>query len=201
MPSVTDIFNQLFPSPAALTMYPVSEIQTPRFQQASGYCTNTAAFFEMVNACVDELIVRGDWTDTVIPIRVCIKSGCVTWPRYVGAVRKMNSCRHGIINMRNVWYEFLDFGGPRHIHAWQGWLGHERNALAQAKAPTYNDIYGPNCTVRVYPAVNEDVGATVQIFGIDNNGQPLTTDNGDGTWSQGIKNTEASPFGSTGNAY
>ena len=42
-----------------------------------------------------------------------------------------------------------------------------------------------------------DVGKTLTLFGTDNNGQPLTTTNLDGSVSQGVVITFASPFAST----
>lgn len=178
-------------------MLTLLDISTPRFQTATGYCPGSPEFLEVVNDAVQELIRRGDWSETLLPIRVCVKNGCVTWPRYVGAVRKMNGCRHSV-NMRNVWYEFLDYHmNHRHHHEWEGWCGEEENAEMQYKAPTYNDIYGLNCTVRLYVDLQADVGATVTIFGTDNNNQPLQTDNGDGTFSPGVIITAAMPYGST----
>lgn len=181
----------------------LAQIQTPLFSQAAGNCTTSSPdFLDMVNEVVPRLMERGDWPGSILPIRVCVKAGCVTWPRYVGQVRKINHCR-GNIAVKSVWYEFLehDHSRSRGMYSWQGWCGDERRMTAQLKVPVYNDIYGPNCTVQVYCQVPEDIGATVTIFGIDNNGQPLRTDNGDGTWSDGITITVAIPFGSTGNPY
>ncbi len=177
-------------------MLTLADIQTARFQSATGYCPSSPDFLELVNDAVTELIRRGDWSETLLPIRVCVKSGCVTWPRYVGQVRKMNACK-GSIPMRSVWYEFLEHRRRGQIHEWQAWQGAERSAEMQFRAPTYNDIYGPNCTVRAYLDVPADIGATVTLFGTDNNGQPLTTNNGDGTWSPGVTLTGALPFAST----
>lgn len=45
--------------------------------------------------------------------------------------------------------------------------------------------------------VQADIGKTVTIFGEDENGMPLRTNNGDGTWSDGLVISIAAPYGST----
>ena len=150
----------------------------------------------MANQVIPRLLQRGDWPGSLMPVRVMVRNGQVTWFRYVGQVRSMHSCR-GNIPVRPVWYEFLEWHGHRHHHAWEGWRERERQMTMQYRAPSYNDIYGPNCTVRLYVDAQEDVGATIQLFGADNNNQPLRTNNGDGTWSDGVTITAQIPFGST----
>jgi hypothetical protein len=172
-------------------MLTLGDIQTAQFQQASGFCTTRPEFLELVNDAVDGLMRRGDWPGTLVPVRLCVRNGCVTFPRYVGEVRKVNNCTSSVA-MRNVWYQFLEHGhpwGPNYEYAWnwswRGSCGAQMQMLAQYRAPTYNDIYGDNCYVRVYPMAQEDEGATVTIFGTDNNNQPLMTRT-DGVWSEGI---------------
>lgn len=177
-------------------MLTLSQIQNSSFQTASGFCTTSPDFLEIVNDVIPRLANRGDWPGFLLPVRLCISNGCVTFPRYVAQVRRMNACK-STIPMRNNWHEFLEYKGNRHMHEWQGWCGQERSATMQYRAPTYNDIYGPNCTVRVYIDVQADIGAGVQIFGTDNNNQRLQTKNADGSWSEGITITAAIPFGSS----
>lgn len=178
----------------------LQQVQGGAFQTAAGVCTNSSDYFDIINEVVPRLMERGDWPGTIVPIQVCVRQGCVTWPRYVGKVRKINHCR-GDIKVKTVWHEFLEQSYGRGIYGWQSWCREERNMTEQFKACTYNDIPGPNCTIRIYPTVPEDVGATVTIFGVDNNQQPLQTNNGDGTYSQGITLTAALPFGSSGNPF
>ena len=177
-------------------MLTLQNVQTPAFQTASGYCTTSQDFLDMTNQVIPRLLQRGDWPGTLMPVRVSVRNGQVTWFRYVGQVRSMHSCR-GNIPVHPVWYEFLEWRGSRHPHEWEGMRERERHMTEQYHAPTYNDIYGLNCTVRLYVDAQEDVGATVQIFGTDNNNQPLRTNNGDGTWSDGVTITSQMPFGST----
>lgn len=178
-------------------MLTVQDISGVSFQTAAGYGTKTPAFYALVNELIPRLMQRGDWPGLIMPLRVCVRRGCVTWPRYVANVRWMRDCRRNNIAIRNPFGDFLSYQGHRHLHEWQGWLGQERRMVAQFNAPTYNDIYGPNCTVRVIPLVQEDNGAVLTIYGTDNNNQPLQTNNGDGTWSAGIQVAAGIPFGSS----
>lgn len=188
-------------------MITLADIQTPQFQQAAGHCTDRPEFLELVDLAVEELIIRGDWKGTVLPVRVCVKNGCVTWPRYVSEVRKVNSCMASV-PMRNVWYDFMEHGhrtgaeGFYNSWAWRGGSICEGSNTFQFEACTYNDVYGTDSYIRVYPAAQEDAGATVTIFGLDGNNQPLMTQNGDGTWSEGIvitvpTITPGTPYGSS----
>lgn len=172
-------------------MLTLADIQTAQFQQASGFCPTRLEFLELVNDVVDELMRRGDWPGTLLPIRVCVRNGCITWPRYVGEVRALNSCSASI-PVRGQWYEFMEHGhdygrGAESFYVGWGFRGAPigSQGLFQYRAPTYNDIYGPNCYVRVYPMAQEDVGATVTIFGTDNDNQPLMTRTGE-VWTEGI---------------
>lgn len=173
-------------------MITLADIQTPQFMQAAGVCTDKPEFFELVDMAVDNLIIRGDWKGTVLPVRVCVNNGCVTWPRYVSEVRRVNSCA-GSVPMRNVWYQFMEHGHSYGVDAWyNSWSMRgpsvcEGSNAFQFEACTYNDVYGTDCYIRVYPAAQEDAGATVTIFGLDGNGQPLMTrDATTQEWSEGI---------------
>lgn len=178
-------------------MLTLADCSTARFQTATGFCPGSSDFLEIINDAVDGLIMRGDWSETIKPIRVNVMHGCITWPRWVGEVRKIHGCRSDVA-MRNAWWEFLERKGPR-CGEWCGfdhWRGGERNMEMQYKAPTYNDIYGANCYVRVYPMVGQDSGATVTLFGADTNGQPLQQEI-NGAWSLGVTLTVAQPFTSS----
>lgn len=171
------------------------DCQTPQFQAASGCCVTSPEFYELLNDAVAEYMRRGDWPGTLIPIRVCVRNGCVTWPRYVQEVRKINVCS-GSAPVFNVWHEFLEHNACDRGNGWNGWYGEERKMVAQYRAPTYNDIYPSFSTVRAYPMVQQDAGATMTLFGLDNYNQPLK-EFVDGVWREGVTITVAVPFGST----
>lgn len=182
-------------------MLTLADIQTQQFQQASGFCPTSDNFLELINYVIDELMIRGDWDGTLVPIQVCVKNGCATWPNYVDQVRAINSCTQSV-PVRNQWFQFMEHGhstGAESFYNSWAWRGGCINsqALMQFRAPTYNDPYGQNCYLRIYPLAPEDADATVQVFGLDANGQPLMTHNDDGTWTDGITITVALPYGSS----
>lgn len=169
----------------------MADISTTRFQTASGCGPGQADFLEIVNDAVQELIVRGDWSDTLIPMAFSVSNGCLTLPRFVGEVRKIHSFQHGTIELRNQWYQFLE----RRVHqGWEGCRGVERNLEMQYRSPLFQDICGTGNYLQFYPTVPQDVGAQMTIFGKDDNGNWLQTQNGDGTWSPGITLTATMPF-------
>lgn len=173
-------------------MLTLADIQTPQFNQAAGFCPTESNFLELLNDTVQELMRRGDWDGTIVPVRVCVKRGCVTWPRYVSQVRKLNTCAASA-PVQNVWYAFMEHGHERGPSAWYNtwpWRGScidTTQMLNQGRAPTYNDVYGTDCYLRVYPMAPEDAGKTVTVFGLDGDGNPLMTrDETTGEWSEGI---------------
>jgi hypothetical protein len=150
-------------------------------------------FASLTNASIRRLMRRGDWEGTVPRIHVCVKNGCLVFPRYVDHVRKVNVCtRH--LPVHNPWYDFIsqrDWG----CGLWRSWTGAEAAITVTGQASGYSDVYGDGRNIRAYPRTQEDVGKFVRIFGVDNNNQPLRTNNGDGTWSDGVAITLADPYG------
>lgn len=161
----------------------------------AGVCANTPRFAYLVNASVRRIERRGDWAGTIAPVQVCATRGCVSFPRYVGHVRKVNLCNREL-PVKNPWYQFIEQRSWR-CGSWQPHLSGEAVLFANGFAPTYSDVWGDGRLIRAYPRVREDIGKTVRIFGVDNDNQPLRTNNNDGTWSDGIVITLTDPFGST----
>jgi hypothetical protein len=62
-------------------------------------------------------------------------------------------------------------------------------------------MYGPNCYVRLYVDLPQDVGTTCTVFGTDNNNQILQTMNADGSNSVGQTFTVQLQAGPGGHAY
>ena len=181
------------------------EAKESSLRNIAGACPSSAAFLQLLNDATRRLMRRGDWPGTICPIHVCVKSGCVVWPRYCGEVRKINVCRVNV-PVKSVWYDFLPYTGSNWgmggyewwgPNAWGGWCGTSAAMVAQGKSPVFQDILGLGRLVRAYATVNADIGKTVTIFGLDNNNQPLTHQNADGSWSDGWIITISAPFGST----
>lgn len=187
----------------------------------SGLCASTDSRFpSYVDEAVRKLMKRGDWANTVIPIQVCIRRGCVTWPRYVGSVRKINLCGTPV-PVTNVWSRFLerdlwpqwyDFPGlipwgqlgdiyGLRTHGFGDSLRYSYNGATKTGFySTYNDPYD-STYIRAYPQYQQDLGKTVTIFGKDENGQPLmhkvTASDGTVTYEPGHIITLAAPYGSS----
>jgi hypothetical protein len=145
---------------------------------------DSAKFIRLLNDATRRLMRRGDWEGTIVPIHVCVRMGCIVWPRYVGQVRKINLCGRGR-EIQNVWYDFLP---SRREHWWgSGW--HYCNPrlpmVNVGYSSVFQDIMGEARTVRAYPSTPLDNNKTVTIFGEDNNGQRLMTQ-GSGGWRDGM---------------
>lgn len=190
------------------------EIKMSRVVQVAAACPDSDEFRSLVNSATDYLLQRGDWPGTVIPARFLVNRGCITWPRFVQRVRRINACRNPL-KMGTVWTDFVPQGN------YEGWCGsrfyewggtsapvgqysfglHGRgfgSLVSQGRVPTYNDVPGDTPRyVRAYPLCPADVGKTITFFGVDGNNQPLMTLNTDGSYSQGVTITLASPFGQT----
>ena len=184
-------------------MLTYKDVQESDVQKVAGCSPNTSDFADVVNAAIRRLMRRGDWSGTVVPMQTCIRRGCVVWPRYVQQVRKINWCRRSwawggeqVLPLENLWYRFME---PRSYQHEYGRLHGDFSASAEGRSPSYNTIPGDGWLVRAYPSTPEDAtsGAGLTLFGLDNGNQPLRTNNLDGTWSEGITITLASPFGST----
>lgn len=171
----------------------------------AGACPTSQGFVDLVNEATRRIMRRGDWVGTVCPVYLCVRSGCIVFPRYVGQVRKINICNQ-TIPVQNMWGSFIQYEDPRWgsgANWWGGnsfgaWLGQGVKLTQKYRTPVFQDIMGDGRYVRAYPTARKDVGKTITIFGVDNNGQVLRTrDSSDDTWSDGWNLTLAAPFAST----
>ncbi len=161
----------------------------------AGVSPSSPDFRRRVNESIRRIMRRGDWRQLVVPIHVCIRGGCVVWPRYVKSVRKMNFCREARV-IKNVWYDFLPQLGAPQMCDWFGWIGgnwmRRQVAVDQGRVPVFQDIQGDGRTIRAYVSTPLDANKTIKIFGEDNDGQMLMT-KGVGAWTPGITLTLPSP--------
>lgn len=148
-----------------------AEIKASNAINIAGVGKDTAEFRDYLNEATRRLLRRGDWSGTVIPIHVCLKKGCVVWPRYVGSVRKLNLCHHPVA-VKNLWWQFLPDGAGQ-PGCYQTYCGGHASFSGIDHAPTYNSIAGDARNLRVYPVSSADLGLTVTLFGVDNNLQPI----------------------------
>lgn len=162
----------------------LAEAKASTLKNIAGVAVNSPAFMERVNEATEALMIRGDWSGTLVGLYACASRGCLVWPRYVGSVRKLNVC-NAHIPIRSIWDQFID---DYHSPQWQSCLRGEPKMVAIGKACASSDIYGEGRYVRAYTAVQADVGKTLTIFGEDNSGQVLrTVDPVTNLWTDGIK--------------
>ncbi len=171
----------------------------PGIRRVLGSCPTSQDAIDIINEAASRLMRRGDWFETFVPIFVCVYNGCLVMPRYVQQIRRINVCNREI-PVHNGWYEFLAYN-QHHCgwHQWlSSWLGHESSMKQESVSPVFQDVQGDGRLIRAYARCNADLGKTMRIFGEDNNGQPLITqDPFTGAITQGALLTIASPFGST----
>jgi hypothetical protein len=176
------------------------DVQNSSVAKVAGCNPASATFADIVNEAIRRIMRRGDWPGTIAPIQTTVTQGIVAWPRYVGQIRKLNwsqlavSGMESVMPITNLWYHFVE---PRGYYSTYGSMIDDAHVDNLGRAPTYATITGTSQQVRAYPATTDDVGKTLTIYGTDNNNVPLRTNNLDGTWSDGVTITVASPFGST----
>jgi hypothetical protein len=184
----------------------LKDLKDANLSNQIGRCSDSTAFLSSVNEAIRRLMTRGDWSQTVVPIHMCVRRGCVTWPRFVGQIRRLKICGRPI-PMTNLYCSYLErddwpcwYSFPS-LHSWGAYRSESRNwgpcgATQLGRYSTYADPQGTRY-IRAYPQFPADVGKTVTVFGKDENGQPLIHENADGTHSPGLIITIANPFGSS----
>ena len=146
----------------------LKEVRESSLRNIAGSCPNSTAFLRLVNNATRRLMRRGDWVGTIVPIQVCVRAGCVVWPRYVGSVRRINVCGTPI-PIRNQWYEFLQYqssnwGSGRNWwgnNSWGTLCGSPVDMRLQGKSPVFQDVQGEGRYIRGYATANIDLGCPV----------------------------------------
>lgn len=184
--------------PALLTF---GELKASDVPDIAGVCRDSSQFTNYVNKATRMLMTRGDFFGTVEKIQVCTYNDCIVWPRYVGTVLAVNFMRRPT-QVWNNWYSFVplslgDFGSHG-FRSTRGCYGGNATIIDDGLTPVFNPIAcGHEYYIRAYPSTQEDIGKTVTIFGIDENGQVIRTGPSHGVWQEGVTLTLAVPFVST----
>lgn len=160
----------------------------------SGVCVDNPEFADVVNQATRQIMRRGNWWGTVQIIRGCAYDECVTWPACVGTVLAIDqNCRR--VEVANRWYQFLTWESGWFRNYRLGGPHEHRAAVFEGTSPVFSPVpAGMSNYILAYPNVQDDAGKTITIFGYDSNGQFVRTNNGDGTWSDGVKLTLAMPY-------
>lgn len=170
-------------------------------KRIAGTCVASDDFKDLTNETVEMLMTRGSWWGTVQRIESCIYNSCVVWPREVETVLALNTCGH-YVPLSNKWFRFVPIG-PAGIQEYGfSWLGLKCCGNLRGgdfgTSPVFNNVAcGKANYIRAYTSKSADYGKTITIFGIDSNGQVITTKDANGIWREGIVLTLAAPFVST----
>lgn len=129
-----------------------------------GVCSTDSRIPDILNEAVQRLISRGKWVGTTARYRICVNSGCITWPRQIETIESFAICdRPGII--RNEWFEFVQ-DGP-------GVMAHDENwgnlLIDRGTAISFDDFNGTNKKIRVYADVAESADAKLFVQYYDSN--------------------------------
>lgn len=173
-----------------------------------GVCPDSDQFRDYANKATRMLMTRGDFWGTVQKMNICVYNSCIVWPRQVGTVLAVNICGRPT-EVWNHWYQFMPWGRNDFcsglglgLNGQFGWNGNgcfgNVVTINDATSPVFNPIpCNQNFYVRAYPSTQQDIGKKTRIFGVDENGQTIRTQNADLTWSDGVELTLALPFVST----
>lgn len=136
----------------------------------SGYCSDSDRVVDCINNAVERLLIQAPADASTLRMRFCVTNGCITLPREVDYLLKVNVCRRNV-PIQNRWFEFLA-GGP-------GSLDFDLScAIGLADMgdgfKTHTDIITPR-QVMVTCDVPEDVDARILIRGADENGKEVQT--------------------------
>lgn len=167
-----------------------------------GVCPDSDQFRDYTNKATRLAMNRGDFWGTVERMKLCVYDSCLVWPRYVGTPLAVNICG-GHTEVWNHWYHFMPLSrfdfcpGGFTFHGIGGCHGNVVT-INDGTSPVFNPIAcNTSRYIRAYPSTQEDVGKTTRIFGVDENGQTIRTQNADSTWTDGVELTLAVPFVST----
>jgi hypothetical protein len=155
-----------------------------------GVCVDDPRVYDYINQACRRLLHKGLWAGAYGRFTIHTVSGCITWPRHIETIESVADCC-GVGTFRNQWFEFQESG--------YGLLGDSgacvgKQLVDRGTVVSYRDVSGGlNSFLRVYPADISDVGKTITLQGVDQNGQWIRTLSS-GVWIDGEKLTLALPY-------
>lgn len=143
-------------------------------------------WLQLLNNATQRLLNMGLWLGTTQKYAVCVTDACLTWPRQFESILAMDVC--GVpMPLRSQWHEFLENGpGLSRLGGCSTWNAFDRGS----GFAMYDDI-STSSIIRLYPQYAADAGKTVTIRGLDDDYQPVLTNNGN---TVGEVLTLASPY-------
>lgn len=170
---------------------------------AVNLCAGDPRFYGFANQAMVRLLPRGQWRGTVVRYRFCVgPSACLTWPRQIESILAWAMCGRGG-TIRSHYYEFLGYGpgqfatgcsstaSPTGCCFASAPCGNGSELVDRGLAVAFDDICGTGKKIRVYRDLAVDDGKTILLQGLDLNGNPVLTDNGN---VNGEEITFAAPF-------
>jgi len=126
-----------------------------------------ARFIALANRAQRTLADAGRWYGTIVVMRFCQYNGCITFPRDVAVVEKMDICRESVY-IRNQWWEFqTDYPVPPVGQSKQQQQGWTPELLPRNNVCTFQDVTGSPAYIQLYPQSAADVGKIILLQGID----------------------------------
>lgn len=161
-----------------------------QIKSVSGACPNSADFVDLVNAVTERVMDIGNFWETEVIYKYCVRSCHVVWSRHVGTVLGTRFCKNDQTPIHNNHWAIVG------THSCGG-FGPGISMRDGNTVPIYNEVSGnEGKLIRYYPVKNADIGKTITLYGTQFGGQPLQEFVG-GVWRQGLTLTAAAPFGTT----
>lgn len=176
-------------SPSTLTL---GQVKASSVLNIIGVCPTSPQFVDLVNEAVSRLMTYGDWWATTAKARVCVSRNCVAWPRWVGTILAINWGGHNR-PIQNGWYDFIPVSSNDCLcyGRWKSNL----TIVDDGLTPVFNNVpCGSSNYIRAYTRLQADVGQTVHLFGIDENGQTVMSKDASDQWYEGEILTLATPY-------
>jgi len=83
-----------------------AQAKNSNIREISGCTVDSDRFKFLLNEATERLLTRGDSMGTVQPIQVCVRRGCVVFPRYVSTIREAKTC-NGNLWLKNEYQPYV----------------------------------------------------------------------------------------------
>lgn len=172
------------------------DLKTGPVGRASGLDVEGCEFLQICNDAVRQLMNRGQWWSTVVPIQACARNGLIVWPRGVGTILGLNICGQQTA-LENLWFRYMQpdsyYSRFATEYARRGWFG---SAVVESRstACSFNPIVAAGFTLRIFITNPADIGKKITFFGSVVGGSQIITTRQDGTIQPGIEIAMRSPF-------
>lgn len=175
------------------------DYRNSRAPQALGVCaTDRSQLLPIINEAIQRLMEvaknQGFW-ETTKQVVFTVVDNYITGPRQVARLEDVTVCGQAV-NIRNGFWEYLASGaGLQPSNACTAICSSAQSvsAIDRGLVPTARDIDPTNQGVRVYMTDSRDAGLRVLVQGLDSNGLPIRSQDGQ-DWVNGVYLVLATPF-------